>query len=301
MDDNIMSFVQSEVEMATKSLESTRSLIPQATEQNASAIMGLPFNNVLKLQRTAGNQLVQRLMKSRLFQAKLAVSRPSDVYEREADQLAETMKQTRNITDRKPSFAKDHVRARIHTDTASAKAVKAFSGRAFTVGRDIFFGSGEYAPNTKAGQKLLAHELVHTVQQSKSVPLMVQRQVAVEDEKKKAPGKVVELSLPKKYFKPETPEEQLNRIIMEKPPEPAKKKTAAKMSKKFVSKKVGNLLGELGVPHKWHDTIKDAASDAVVKGATIFLDKTLDSAGLDEKGKTAIKKALEAGAKTALF
>jgi hypothetical protein len=39
------------------------------------------------------------------------------------------------------------------------------SARAFTVGRDIFFGSGEYRPETADGRALLTHELAHVVQQ----------------------------------------------------------------------------------------------------------------------------------------
>jgi len=39
--------------------------------------------------------------------------------------------------------------------------------RAFTTGRDIFFRRGEYSPSSSAGQRLLAHELVHVVQQGK--------------------------------------------------------------------------------------------------------------------------------------
>ena len=37
---------------------------------------------------------------------------------------------------------------------------------AYTIGRDIVFGAGQYAPQTSAGQKLLAHELTHFLQQS---------------------------------------------------------------------------------------------------------------------------------------
>ena len=42
--------------------------------------------------------------------------------------------------------------------------------RAFTTGRDIFFRRGEYSPSSSAGKRLLAHELVHVVQQSTPGP-----------------------------------------------------------------------------------------------------------------------------------
>src|ERR671918_2647855 len=48
-----------------------------------------PLHPILQLQQTNGNQAVQRLLRSRTIQAKLAISRPDDVYEQEADQVAE--------------------------------------------------------------------------------------------------------------------------------------------------------------------------------------------------------------------
>lgn len=54
---------------------------------------------------------------------------------------------------------------RVHHDESSASLARSVSARAFTVGTDIFFGSGEYRPATDGGNKLLAHELAHVVQQ----------------------------------------------------------------------------------------------------------------------------------------
>jgi Domain of unknown function (DUF4157) len=55
-------------------------------------------------------------------------------------------------------------RVRIHTDSVAADAVRAVRARAFTVGEDIFFAEGAYAPDTPDGERLLAHELTHVVQ-----------------------------------------------------------------------------------------------------------------------------------------
>jgi hypothetical protein len=55
-------------------------------------------------------------------------------------------------------------RVRIHTDPVAADAARAVRARAFTVGEDIFFAEGAYAPDTPAGRGLLAHELTHVVQ-----------------------------------------------------------------------------------------------------------------------------------------
>jgi len=62
-------------------------------------------------------------------------------------------------------FAADLGRVRIHTDRAAAAAANALQARAFTLGVDIFFAEGEYRPETPEGLHLLAHELVHVVQQ----------------------------------------------------------------------------------------------------------------------------------------
>jgi hypothetical protein len=55
---------------------------------------------------------------------------------------------------------------RVHTDARAAEAAESYNSRAFTLGRDVVFGAGQYAPKTSAGLKLLAHELTHVVQQS---------------------------------------------------------------------------------------------------------------------------------------
>jgi hypothetical protein len=54
---------------------------------------------------------------------------------------------------------------RVHTGGQSDTLNEALSARAFTTGQDIFFRQGEYAPQSGEGQKLLAHELTHVVQQ----------------------------------------------------------------------------------------------------------------------------------------
>ncbi|MBX6324072.1 MAG: DUF4157 domain-containing protein, partial [Rhodospirillaceae bacterium] len=67
-----------------------------------------------------------------------------------------------------PRFGRDFAGVRIHTDGAAAALARAVDARAFTVGRDIVFGAGEFRPGTAAGLRLLAHELTHTVQQAEA-------------------------------------------------------------------------------------------------------------------------------------
>jgi len=59
---------------------------------------------------------------------------------------------------------------RVHTDSRAAESVRAVHALAYTVGRDVVFGAGQYAPATGRGQRLLAHELAHVVQQRSATP-----------------------------------------------------------------------------------------------------------------------------------
>lgn len=63
-------------------------------------------------------------------------------------------------------FGHDFSRVRIHADAAAAEAARAISARAYTLGHHIVFGRGEYALDTSAGMRLMAHELTHVVQQA---------------------------------------------------------------------------------------------------------------------------------------
>jgi hypothetical protein len=63
---------------------------------------------------------------------------------------------------------------RVHDDAVAHKAAAELGARAYTIGRDIGFARGEYAPTASGGQRLLAHELAHVVQQSGLARPMVQ-------------------------------------------------------------------------------------------------------------------------------
>jgi uncharacterized protein DUF4157 len=136
-------------------------------------------------------------------QTKLRVSQPGDAHEQEADQIADTVMrmpdaekkassetpathamagqsggshevvpgsdgQPLDATTRaymEPRFGHDFGQVRVHTDESAAEAASGYHARAYTVGSDIVFGAEEYAPGTSAGQRLIAHELTHVVQQ----------------------------------------------------------------------------------------------------------------------------------------
>jgi hypothetical protein len=66
-----------------------------------------------------------------------------------------------------PRFGQNFGSVRIHQDREAAESAESLGARAYTVGRAIVFGAGEYQPRTAAGRRLLAHELAHVVQQSR--------------------------------------------------------------------------------------------------------------------------------------
>ncbi|MFI5177524.1 MAG: DUF4157 domain-containing protein [Vicinamibacterales bacterium] len=67
-----------------------------------------------------------------------------------------------------PRFGHDLSRVRIHWDQKAIESARAVNALAYTVGRDIVFGPGQYAPGTRAGRRVIAHELTHVVQQAQA-------------------------------------------------------------------------------------------------------------------------------------
>lgn len=67
-----------------------------------------------------------------------------------------------------PRLGSDLSDVRVHTSGQSAAAAEGLSAKAFTVGKDVHFGSGNYQPGTKEGDRLIAHELTHVVQGQRS-------------------------------------------------------------------------------------------------------------------------------------
>ena len=70
-------------------------------------------------------------------------------------------------------FGHNFTNVRVHTDEHAAESARAVNASAYTVGDEIVFGAGQYAPTTPQGQYLIAHELAHVVQQNGS-PVGVQ-------------------------------------------------------------------------------------------------------------------------------
>jgi hypothetical protein len=76
-------------------------------------------------------------------------------------------------------FGRAFSNVRVPKDAAAGAAARSIDARAFTLGSDIAFASGEYAPGTAQGRRLLAHELTHVVQQTgtSAAAFIVRRQL----------------------------------------------------------------------------------------------------------------------------
>jgi hypothetical protein len=101
-----------------------------------------------------------------------------------------------------PRFGYDFSNVRVHTNERAAESARAVKALAYTVGNHVVFGAGQHAPFSYGGQKLLAHELAHVVQQDggppvlarapddgpegKRIPRGVPQNIVDEEQKKKA-------------------------------------------------------------------------------------------------------------------
>jgi len=228
------------VQVAAKKPEVKReNQASKSRNADQSQSMSSPVDQVLYLQRTIGNQAVQKLARSGALQAKLKIGQPRDKYEQEADRVADAMMRTaepglqRKVGEEEellqtkalfeqitplvqrqeaeeeflqakeltghnaeiipdlesrihtmrsggqplpesvhayfePRLGRDFSHVRIHTDDQAANAAREIPTSAFTVGKNIAFAPNHFASNTDPGQRHIAHELSHSLQQSYS-------------------------------------------------------------------------------------------------------------------------------------
>lgn len=82
-----------------------------------------------------------------------------------------------------PRFGQDFSQVRVYTDSKASEAARSINARAFTLGNDIVFGAEQLQPQTTAGKRLLAHELVHSLQQAGGMNNYLQRFTVCESQK----------------------------------------------------------------------------------------------------------------------
>ncbi len=67
-----------------------------------------------------------------------------------------------------PRLGHDFSGVRVHTDDRAAESARAVNAVAYTVGAHVVFDRAQYAPASRDGRRLLAHELTHVVQQGRA-------------------------------------------------------------------------------------------------------------------------------------
>jgi hypothetical protein len=82
-----------------------------------------------------------------------------------------------------PRFGQEFGNVRVHTGMMAARSARDVDAHAYTVGQDIIFGAGQFAPGTRAGRRLIAHELTHVIQQERASELRLDNSTA-----RNAPG-----------------------------------------------------------------------------------------------------------------
>jgi hypothetical protein len=122
----------------------------RALEQRSSR--GLDAAGMMQLQRTAGNAGVNALLDEENPVTKVAESGGNSL----DPQTRQSMEQ---------SIGADFSSVRVHTGGEATAAAKSVQAHAYTLGDDIVFQDGQYNPGTPDGNKMLAHELTHVVQQ----------------------------------------------------------------------------------------------------------------------------------------
>lgn len=78
-----------------------------------------------------------------------------------------------------PRFGFNFCNVRVHADSRAAESARSIDALAYTMGRDVVFGKGQYAPGERRGLPLLAHELTHVVHQHGAPEPVLQRKVTV--------------------------------------------------------------------------------------------------------------------------
>lgn len=124
------------------------------------------YADTLSLQRAVGNQTFSQLLQSYAGDSSMSKGdgAPPIVHSVLNARAGRPMDPTTRSA-MESRFGYDFGQVRLHSDAQAAESAKAVSAKAYTVGDDVVFGAGRYAPGTSEGKWLLAHELAHVVQQ----------------------------------------------------------------------------------------------------------------------------------------
>ncbi len=132
----------------------------QEAERTANAVVNMTGGAGSKERESQGSVQKKALDKS---------SNVNPVFQGQSGQSAGSPLPGNTRSFMEPRFGAGFGDVRIHTDRQAAEMTKAVNAKAFTTGKDIYFGENQYSPGTDSGDRLIAHELTHTLQQ-RSLP-----------------------------------------------------------------------------------------------------------------------------------
>ncbi|MDX1616121.1 MAG: DUF4157 domain-containing protein [Candidatus Promineifilaceae bacterium] len=139
----------------------------------------LDAKTVTKMQRTLGNAAVQRFLAQRSAEGSFELDEGTT--ESINAERGGGQKLDRDVAEKAGAvMGQDFSDVNVHTGSQSHELNQQVGAKAFTVGNDVFFKDGEYNPSSSDGQRLIAHELTHVVQQGGSAP-SVQGKMTVND------------------------------------------------------------------------------------------------------------------------
>ena len=137
----------------TKRKDAAESAGPEALMHGRTDV--LTPSAVMHLQKTAGNATVSAALEEQ------ETSPVRDVVGSGGGALLD--RDTRGFMESR--LGADFSDVRVHTDAKATESARSVQAHAYTVGNDVVFQSDKYAPQSDSGQRMLAHELTHVVQQ----------------------------------------------------------------------------------------------------------------------------------------
>ncbi len=117
---------------------------------------------------------------NRLAPSDSSLSQSGDYCEHQAEHMAAKVTQNYPPTladGMLPEKCFDFTKVRVHANAKAAASARALNALAYTIGNNIVFAAGRYAPEKSEGKTLLAHELTHTVQQNSGIEMPMKRRI----------------------------------------------------------------------------------------------------------------------------
>jgi Domain of unknown function (DUF4157) len=131
--------------------------LEQEADRIADQVLAAPANTTI----SSSPSRIQRFTGQTTNQAEVAPASVDRVLSSSGSPLEPELQQDMN-----QRFGHDFSRVRVHTGGEADRSAQDINANAYTLGHNIVFGAGQFAPRTSEGKRLIAHELTHVVQQS---------------------------------------------------------------------------------------------------------------------------------------